>query len=124
MTGIDTIPMKRQANMLYQYIHNVLNNDSLVSMRRGFSRAYLENDTCKFYDFIRSIGQVPGAESDKDANHEVLHDRNVQWSPVIEQNITQRPCMIAVGCRHLLGSESLIALLRRKGYSVEPVRNM
>lgn len=124
MTGIDTIPMKRQANMLYQYIHNVLNNDSLVSMRRGFSRAYLENDTCKFCDFIRSIGQVPGAESDKDANHEVLHDRNVQWSPVIEQNITQHPCMIAVGCRHLLGSESLIALLRRKGYSVEPVRNM
>ena len=123
-TGIDTIPMKRQANMLYQYIHNVLNNDSLVSMRRGFSRAYLENDTCKFCDFIRSIGQVPGAESDKDANHEVLHDRNVQWIPVIEQNITQRPSMIAVGCRHLLGSESLIALLRRKGYTVEPVRNM
>ena len=34
-----------------------------------------------------------------------------------------RSCMIAVGCRHLLGSESLIALLRRKGYTVEPVKN-
>lgn len=123
MTGIDTIPMKRQANMLYHYIHNVLNNDSLVSMRRGFSKAYLENDTCKFCDYIRSIGQVPGAESGNDNNHEILHDRNVLWIPVIEQNIAQRSCMIAVGCRHLLGSESLIALLRREGYTVEPVRN-
>ena len=123
MAGIDTIPMKRQANMLYQYIHNVLNNDSLVSMRRGFSKSYLENDTCKFCNYMRSIGQVPGAESDKDANHEVLHDRNVLWIPVIEQNIAQCPCMIAVGCRHLLGSESLIALLRREGYTVEPIKN-
>lgn len=123
MTGIDTIPMKRQANMLYHYIHDVLNNDSLSSTRGSISKAYMENDTCKFGDYMRSIGQVPGAESDKDANHEILHDRNVLWIPVIEQNIAQRPCMIAVGCRHLMGSESLIALLRRKGYAVEPVKN-
>lgn len=123
MTDIDTIPMKRQASMLYHYIHNVLNNDSLVIMRRGFSRAYLENDTCKFCDYIRSTGQVPGAESADDNNHAVLFDRNVQWIPVIKQNIALRPCMIAVGCRHLLGSESLIALLRREGYIVEPVKN-
>ncbi len=81
------------------------------------------NDTCKFGDYVRNIGAVPGAESDKDVNHEILHDRNVLWIPVIEQNIAQRPCMIAVGCRHLLGSESLTALLRREGYTVEPVRN-
>jgi hypothetical protein len=123
MAGIDTIPMKRQANMLYHYIHDVLNNDSLLSIRGGISKAYIENDTCKFGGYMRSIGQVAGAESDKDANHRILHDRNMLWIPVIEQNITQRPCMIAVGCRHLLGSESLIALLRRKGYTVEPVKN-
>ena len=123
MAGIDTIPMKRQANMLYHYIHDVLNNDSLLSTRGGFSKAYIENDTCKFGDYMRSIGQVPGAESDKDANHKILHDRNMLWIPVIENNIAQRPCMIAVGCRHLLGSKSLIALLRRKGFTVEPVGN-
>ena len=123
MTGIDTIPIKRQANILYHFIHDVLNNDSLLSTRGDFAKAYLENDTCKFCDYMRSIGQVPGAESDKDANHEISHDRNVLWIPVIEQNIAQCPCMIAVGCRHLLGSESLIALLRREGYTVEPIKN-
>ena len=113
MTGIDTIPMKRQANMLYHYIHDVLNNDSLFNMRGGISKAYLENDTCKFWEYIRSMDAVPGAE---------LHDRNLLWIPVIKENIVARPCMIAVGCRHLLGRESLIALLRRDGYTVTPIR--
>ena len=47
---------------------------------------------------------------------------NKAWLPVIEQNIAQRPCMIAIGCSHLLGSEGLIVLLRREGYTVEPVK--
>ena len=122
MTGIDTIPMKRQANMLYHYIHDVLNNDSLFIMRGGISKAYLENDTCKFWEYIRSMDAVPGAESADDNNHEILHDRNLLWIPVIKENIVARPCMIAVGCRHLLGRESLIALLRRDGYTVTPIR--
>lgn len=123
MEGIDTIPMKRQANMLYHYIHDILNNDSLLNIRGGISTAYMENDTCKFADYMSSIGAVPGAESDKDDNHKILYDRNVSWIPVIKENIVQRPCMIAVGCRHLMGSESLIALLRREGYTVECIKN-
>lgn len=123
MEGIDTIPMKRQAEMLYHYIHDVLNNDSLLNMRGGISKAYMENDTCMFADYMRSIGAVPGAESGDDDNHKILHDRNVLWIPVIKENMAQHPCMIAVGCRHLMGSESLIALLRREGYKMEPVRN-
>ena len=31
--------------------------------------------------------------------------------------------MVAVGCRHLMGSESPIAMLRWEGYTVEPVKN-
>jgi uncharacterized protein YbaP (TraB family) len=29
--------------------------------------------------------------------------------------------MVAVGAHHLLGNDGLIAMLRRKGYSVEPI---
>lgn len=38
------------------------------------------------------------------------------------KSIADGSCMVAVGCRHLMGSESLIALLRREEYSVEPVK--
>lgn len=123
MTSIDTIPMKRQANMLYHFIHDVLNNDSLQNALGDFSKAYLENDTCRFADYIKGIAHAPGAESENDDNHEILHDRNVLWIPVIKENITARPSMIAVGCRHLMGSKSLIALLRREGYTVEQIKN-
>ena len=123
VTSLDTIPMKRQASMLYHYIHDVLNNDSLLNTRGGISKAYLENDTCKFDGYLRSMGAQSGAESKDDANHKITYDRNVLWIPVIKENIARCPCMIAVGCRHLMGSESLIAMLRREGYTVEPVKN-
>jgi uncharacterized protein YbaP (TraB family) len=54
--------------------------------------------------------------------NEILYDRNLLWIPVIKENITQRPSMIAVGCRHLMGSSGLIALLRREGYTIAPVK--
>ena len=65
---------------------------------------------------------VAGAESEDDNDHEIQYDRNVKWIPVIKENIAERPCMVAVGCRHLMGSESLIAMLRREGYTVEPFK--
>lgn len=87
-----------------------------------FKKEDLENDTCKFGNYIRSMDAVPGAESADDNNHEILHDRNLLWIPVIKENIVARPCMIAVGYRHLMGRESLIPLLRRDGYTVTPIR--
>jgi hypothetical protein len=120
-SAIDTLSMKGQAYLLYVLIH-ALNNDSIKSWRGELSKVYLKNDTCKFGDYVRSFDQVPGAESEEDKNHTLLHDRNVKWMSVIKENFAVRPCMVAVGCRHLLGSESLIAMLRREGYTVESVK--
>ena len=47
---------------------------------------------------------------------------NQAWCPVIKQNIAKCSCMVAVGARHLLGRNGLIAMLRREGYTVEPVK--
>jgi uncharacterized protein YbaP (TraB family) len=120
-TAIDTLSMKGQAYLLYVLIH-ALNNDSIESWRGELSKVYLENDTCKMGDYMRSIDQVPGAESEEDKNHTILYDRNVKWMSVIKENFAACPCMVAVGCRHLLGSESLIAMLQREGYTVEAVK--
>ena len=54
-------------------------------------------------------------------NEHLLRERNEAWIPVIKENIAKRPCLIAVGCRHLLSADGLIAMLRREGYTVEPV---
>lgn len=122
MNSIDTLSMKGQAEYLYRTMEGMARQRQ-KTLFEGMTKAYLENDTCKMESFLRGEGFVPGAEDSDDSQREITSDRNVAWIPVIEQNIAQRPCMIAVGCRHLLGSESLIALLRRKGYTVEPVKN-
>jgi len=120
--AIDTLSMKGQAEFLYRTLEVMANRDRQQKLFEGMTKAYLENDTCKMESLLRGEGLVPGAEDSDDSQKEITYDRNVAWIPVIEQNIAQRPCMIAVGCRHLLGSKSLIALLRRKGYTVEAVK--
>ena len=122
-SGIDTLSMKEQVKSLYSIVHYFINNDNVTNYFRTFADIYLKNDTCMMWNYLNEAGFVAGAESEEDSGHEILHDRNVKWIPVIEQNISKGACMVAVGCRHLLGSESLIALLRRKGYTVEPVKN-
>ena len=52
----------------------------------------------------------------------LLHHRNMAWLPAIKKNMAAQPTMIAVGCRHLLSGDGLIAILRREGYTVEPVK--
>ncbi len=119
---IDTLSMKEQVKSLYSLVHYIINNDTVNSYFRAFANVYLKNDTSMMWKYLDEAGFVAGAESADDNNHEIQYDRNLKWIPTIKKNISDSSCMIAVGCRHLMGSESLIALLRREGYSVEPVK--
>lgn len=119
----DTLSMKQQADSLYNYIHSINNGDTYRELRKIFQKqkkvtiVYLENDTCKMSSLLKDPLYIANFDS-------LLHrQRNMAWIPVIEGNIAQHRCMIAVGARHLLGDDSLINLLRRKGYTVEPVSN-
>lgn len=119
------IPLKFQAWMLYVGIHN--NNDEIPEWVKEIEAAYLENDTCSLYDVLENH-----AKNDPDNpmmpnplipdSLSLTQAMNQAWCPVIEQNIAKRPCMVAVGARHLLGNDGLIAMLRRKGYTVEAVK--
>ena len=118
--GIDTLSMKEQADTLYQLVHNITSG-KVRRMFRNFYKGYMSNDTCVMAKTLAETPDLLGAKSD-DHNKELLNDRNAAWMTVIKQNIPERPCLIAVGARHLMGSESLIVMLRREGYTVEPVK--
>ena len=107
--------LKTQATLLYMGIHNI---DNLMSPLYKISAAYLENDTCSIHDVLENLTK----KSTFIKAALPTSAMNKAWLPVIEQNIAQRPCMIAIGCSHLLGSEGLIVLLRREGYTVEPAK--
>ena len=119
----DTLSVKEQADSLYYAIHSMNNGDTRREFRKifkkleEFNKVYLENDTCKMSSLLEDSLYNENFDS-------VQHrQRNMAWIPVIEENIVKNSCMIAVGARHLLGDDSVIELLRREGYTVEPVLN-
>ena len=105
------ISLKFQATMLYIGIHN--NDDKVPEPFKKIADAYLENDTCAIYDVLESLK----------VNSLSTSAMNKAWFPVIEQDFIKGPCMVAVGARHLLGSDGLIAMLRKKGYSCKQFAN-
>lgn len=49
----------------------------------------------------------------------LLVDRNASWIPKIEKLIQEgRPAVVIVGCAHLVGKDSVVEMLRRKGFTV------
>jgi uncharacterized protein len=56
------------------------------------------------------------------ASERLIRDRNLAWMKKIESAMQAQPTFIAVGCAHLTGEYSLIKLLRKNGYDVEPVK--
>ena len=135
--SIDTLSMKEQAKIVYTFVHS-LDNDSVFQSPK-LHKVYLENDTSKLQRFFEEGAQemnirleAMGSKGDEAKkamgemndyqNKHLLRERNEAWIPVIKENIASRPCLIAVGCRHLLDADGLIAMLRREGYKVEPVR--
>lgn len=62
-----------------------------------------------------------------DPNHsygnieDFLDNRNINWIPVIEKKIQQKPSFIAFGAAHLAGKNGVINLLKKAGYTLTPI---
>ena len=114
------IQLKTQATILYLGIQGIKNNDDqMPESFRQIANAYLENDTCSIHDVLESQKKNTALNPSSLIPVQAM---NQAWCPVIEQNIAKGSCMVAVGVRHLLGRNGLIAMLRREGYMVEAVK--
>lgn len=49
----------------------------------------------------------------------LLVERNRNWAPVIAECQAAAPCLVVVGAAHLIGPDSVVALLTRAGLTVE-----
>lgn len=49
----------------------------------------------------------------------LLVERNRNWAPVIGDCQAAAPCLVVVGAAHLIGPDSVVALLTRAGFTVE-----
>ncbi|HVI43772.1 MAG TPA: TraB/GumN family protein [Chitinophaga sp.] len=109
----DSIPDKTEAKMIMEMLKDSANTNKEF---RAMSAAYKAQDLDKVYQSVMSSPDMKGFAG------LLLFDRNAKWIPKIEAQMKKSPAFFAVGAGHLGGDKGVIALLRKKGYKVEPVK--
>jgi len=111
----DSIPYELQAKELVNYIDSA---DENGKMMRQLVELYKHQD-------LEGIDRL----SQKDDNgisgymDMLLYNRNRKWAKELDSLLTKKSLLVAVGAAHLPGINGVIELLRKEGYTVEPVKN-
>ncbi len=111
----DSIPYEQQAKDLLNYIDSA---DEYKKMTLDLSEVYKKQDLDQI-DLLSSKGD-PGMSGYMDL---LLYDRNRKWATALTGLLPQKSLLIAVGAAHLPGENGVINLLRKKGYTLRPVKN-
>jgi uncharacterized protein len=110
----NTISLKEEAAMLMEVINNPAKN------KQDFLKliaAYNNED-------LNQLEKITKADpKDKKFNTSLLDDRNRKWIPIITREAKSKPTFFGFGAAHLVGSEGVIALLQKAGYTVKPIKN-
>lgn len=109
----DSIPDGQEIKWLMEWVRKYDQQQAEFNKMLGY---YTKQELSRLFDFIRSSPEMEG-------NEEVLlNKRNRNWIPVMEQVMHNKSAFFAVGAGHLPGPSGVIALLRKKGFRVEPVQ--
>lgn len=110
----DRLADTTESRMIMEYVND-------MEKQRGiFARivqAYREQDIEKLHDFLKESPEMAGYED------VFVYDRNRNWIPVIEKAARKEATLFACGAMHLGGDQGVVSLLRKQGYTVEPMPN-
>jgi uncharacterized protein YbaP (TraB family) len=111
----DSIPYEVQAKELLKNI------DSFSVNKKDFQTmlGYYKNQQL---DSITNMMGKSEFGSEKYDNL-LLNDRNKNWVVQLKEIMKDESVFVAVGTGHLVGDEGLIRLLKKAGYTVEPIEN-
>lgn len=106
-------PLLRQKERLLKSINEAEKNKK--EGRRLFD-AYVAQDLNILEALFAEVDDVSPEEFDA-----LLKDRNQKWMEKLPMLMQEKSLFIAVGAGHLIGTNGLIALLRKSGYTVNPL---
>ena len=114
MSMFDSIPYRVQAEMLVETIEA---GDASNDQFQQLVELYKAQD-------LYGLQQMLASEEAGVAEYEdlLLNQRNRNWIPLMEEMMADQVTFFAVGAGHLAGEQGVIALLRRQGYTVRPLR--
>lgn len=105
------LPIAVQVEMLKAYLDDI---DDQVRNLQALVRGWRTGDVAALEALLlKEFRAAP------DLYDRLLVERNRNWVPGISQCVAAEPCLVVVGGAHLLGPDSLVALLARAGFTVE-----
>ncbi len=110
--------LQRQARLLICAMNDT---DKMISDMKELNKAYFSFDLQKMFELSEkkegtSCDPMPGEMES------MIDNRNKDWATKLPAIMKDAPTFIAVGALHLPGKSGLIALLKRQGFTVEPVK--
>ncbi|MCK9254497.1 MAG: TraB/GumN family protein [Bacteroidales bacterium] len=114
INAIDAISLEDQAEMLYKGLTDTTGNDDLSKLDEILD-TYISFDLEKMFE-ISADTSLPA-----EFNQAFLIDRNIVMVKNFIKISKKQSLFCAVGAAHLAGETGVLELLRKKGYTVEPV---
>ncbi len=112
--ALDAQPLEKQFEGLSKIAANP--EKSIADFKKIY-QIYLSQNSGELYKTMEvQMNEEPGSME------KLLDERNAKWLPTIEKNIIAAPSFIAVGGGHLGGEKGVINLLRKKGYTLTPIK--
>ncbi|MBK8087693.1 MAG: TraB/GumN family protein [Chitinophagaceae bacterium] len=105
----DSVEVANLKEMVNDFQNQVTEFEKLISI-------YKTQDIDSIFNLTQQGTDELNAEA------ELLTKRNSNWIPVMKANMQKASCFFAVGAAHLGGDIGVIALLRKQGYTVKPVK--
>lgn len=111
----DSIPYAKQAKDLVNYIDSI---DSYKQVTMEMVEVYRQQNLDRMDTLMHKSD--PGMDEYMDL---LLYGRNRHWVAQMPDIMKQHSTLFAVGAGHLPGEQGVINLLRKKGYTVTPLKN-
>ena len=107
-----SLPMEQQR----EFLRATLDEKDLDGQMQDITQAWRTGNVDVLGKLLRD-----GAEESPELFQKLTTDRNRRWLPQIEQMLQdpRNDYLVVVGALHMVGSDGLVELLRRKGYRVE-----
>lgn len=112
----DSIPYEWQAKELLKNI------DSFSVYKKEFDTMLLEYKNQQLSSMEKLLAKSEFG-SDKKYEEILLTKRNINWVNQLRSVMNKQSVFVAVGAGHLVGEKGLINLLKKEGYTVEPLHN-
>ena len=108
------VSLTEQAKDLVDFCRNDIN---FMKYGKLLCDAYHAQDL----EALERIERDPEMGMNEESMERLSYSRNRKWMDKITSTLPVQSVLVVVGAAHLIGDQGLIALLRQRGYTVEPV---